>query len=326
MKKKIVGMLVMTLLIATAVLPVIGSGAVHKIKASNCVLNTEINIPIAFTNYENGDVLDQNQSDYCGWGFVVWGEDFKLAQSFKPTLNIISRVEMLLYLIGTPGKLEISIRNELSGPDLTSITILGTQISGSQEHWAEFDFQDIGVEPEQTYYIIWSTLDTDSTNYFVWCFGADNPYDRGNAYEYSPTHGWRIFEAISDYQDPDFCFKTYGVHNNPPSIQTCRYEKTSDELIVSAIDIDGNQVRYGISWDNDQNVDQWTTFYDSGVESRINCEGRKGTVGAIAEDEYGAQSEWVSIKSKNKVINTPFLWFLENHPLIYQLLQRFLRL
>ena len=158
MKRKIVGIFVVMFLITTVILPVTGSSEVHKIKASNYELKTEVRKLITFTNYENGDVLDQNQSDFCGWGWTIWGPDFMLAQSYKSTLNMISRVELLLWLVGTPGKLEISIRSELSGPDLTSIIVNGTNISGFQEHWAEFDFSDIGVEPEQTYYIIWSTI------------------------------------------------------------------------------------------------------------------------------------------------------------------------
>ena len=48
--------------------------------------------------------------------------------------------------------------------------------------------------------------------------------------------------------------------------------------------------------------------------------------------DYGMESEWsdpleVSMPKNKPYINTPFLQnFLENHPLIYQLLQRFLHL
>lgn len=316
----------MTLFIATTVFPVIDAGAVNKIKKSNFVLKTEVRKPITFTNYDNDDVLDQNQSEYCGWGWTTWGEDFRMAQSFKPTLNMITRVELFLYLVGTPGKLEISIRSELSGPDLTTITIDGTDISGSQEHWAEFDFPDIGVEPEQTYYIIWSTIDTDSTNYFVWCFGDYNPYDRGDAYTYSPTAGWQINEGTTNHPDIDFCFKTYGVHNEPPNLQTCRYDKNSDELIISASDIEGDKIRYGVSWNNDENVDEWTILYGSSVEVRINCNGRTGTVGVIAEDEHGAKSNWVSVKSKAKTyINIQYNRLFDQYSLLFSLLRQIIK-
>ena len=55
------------------------------------------------------------------------------------------------------------------------------------------------------------------------------------------------------------------------------------------------------------------------------------TLGAQAKDIYDAESEWsyleISVsKSNNRAITWQFLNFLENHPLIYQLLQRLLKL
>jgi len=107
-----------------------------------------------------------------------------------------------------------------------------------------------------------------------------------------------------------YCFADYNPNNTPPDPPTCRYDKTSDELVVSATDPDGDKVRYGVSWKNNQNVDKWSELYDSGEEVRIDCEDRKGTVGVIAEDVYGAQSDWVLQKSKIKTINI-FLLFIE---------------
>jgi len=339
MKTKIFGIFIVALLIGTAILPVIGSSAFHKIKASNCVLNTEVRKPITFTNYENGDVLDQNQSDYCGWSWVVWGPDFRLAQSFKPTLNMISRVKLLLYLIGTPGKLEISIRSELSGPDLTSITVLGTNISGFQEHWAEFDFADIGLEPEQTYYIIWSTIDTDSTNYFVWGYGDNNPYDRGDAYTYSPANGWRINEGTTNHPDIDFCFKTYGYNNDPPNKPSKPSGKINGKIdeeyiyTTSTTDPDGDDVFYLFDWGNGI-----TSFilgpYESGAEcnaSGIWFEEGSYEIKVRSIDEYGAESEWsdplsISMPKNKPYINITFLNFLENHPHLFPLLRHLLRL
>ena len=111
--------------------------------------------------------------------------------------------------------------------------------------------------------------------------------------------------------------------NNPPNKPTARYDQAKDELVVSTTDPDGDKVKYGVSWDNDGNVDKWTELHDSGEESRINCEGRKGTVGVIAEDEYGAQSDWVSVKPKNKpYLNTPFLeQLIQRFSLLVKLLQ-----
>jgi len=100
--------------------------------------------------------------------------------------------------------------------------------------------------------------------------------------------------------------------DQPPDKPTCAYDKTKDELVVTATDPDGDQIRYGVSWNNNQSVDKWTEFYDSGEEVTINCEGKKGTIGVIAEDIYGAMSDWVSQKPKGRSIEYPILnWLID---------------
>ncbi len=109
--------------------------------------------------------------------------------------------------------------------------------------------------------------------------------------------------------------------NQPPNKPTCSYDRSSDELVVTATDPDENQVKYGIDWDKDENVDQWTALVDSGTEQRIDCGGKKGTVGVIAEDEHGAQSEIVSVTAKSKqYISRPFD-FLQNYPRLLEILK-----
>jgi len=106
--------------------------------------------------------------------------------------------------------------------------------------------------------------------------------------------------------------------NNPPNNPTCAYNKINDKLVITATDPDGDQVKYGVDWDNDGTIDQWTSLISSGTEQRIDCNRRKGTVGVIAEDEHGAQSNMVYVKSKDKSIEHPmFYWFFE------RLFQRF---
>jgi len=84
---------------------------------------------------------------------------------------------------------------------------------------------------------------------------------------------------------------------------TCVYDKTTDEICLLSIDPDNDQIRYGISWDNNQNVDNWTDYFNSSLEVRIDCDNHKDTVGVIAEDEYGGESVWVSVTSKSRIID-----------------------
>lgn len=110
-----------------------------------------------------------------------------------------------------------------------------------------------------------------------------------------------------------------------PTTPTVSYNKQNDELEVTSTDPDGDQIRYGVSWNNDQNVDKWTEFYNSGEKAKIDCEGRKGVVGVIAEDSTGAQSGWVSVKPRSKPVNVNSI-LSEIFPVIYKILLRLLQL
>jgi hypothetical protein len=121
----------------------------------------------------------------------------------------------------------------------------------------------------------------------------------------------------------------YGFFNNPPSDLTLNYDGYNFEhsFMAVALDKDGDKIRYGASWNNDENIDSWTSFFPSG-QTVIIYAGYNitGTVGVVAEDEHGAQSEWSSVKSITKLIKTPFITFLENHPNLFPLLRQILGL
>jgi CubicO group peptidase (beta-lactamase class C family) len=90
------------------------------------------------------------------------------------------------------------------------------------------------------------------------------------------------------------------ITNRPPEKPMCEYDETTNELILVSVDPDNNQIRYGISWNNNQNIDIWTDYFNSSLEVRVDCGFHEGVAGIIAEDEYGDQSEWVSVTSKSK--------------------------
>ncbi len=115
------------------------------------------------------------------------------------------------------------------------------------------------------------------------------------------------------------------MHLQLPNKPTCSYDSIIDELIVTATDPDDYQIRYGVDWNNDFIVDQWTSLVASGTEQRINCDSRKGTESVITEDEYGVQSDWVTQKFKNKAIYISFFGYL-NYPILNKLFQRFLQI
>jgi len=187
--------------------------------------------------------------------------------------------------------------------------------------------QGTAVDSDGTVSLVEVKIDEDSWNIASGTTSWSHPWDTTmvNNGEYT------IYARSRDNDDAYSMlrFVTVTVDNDgnqPPNEPTCRYDKNNDEIVISTVDPDGDQVRYGVSWNNDGNIDQWTDLVPSGTEKRINCDGRKGTAGVIAEDEHGAQSDWVSVKSKNKPsINTLFFQFLQvimqRFPLLAKLLQ-----
>ena len=150
------------------------------------------------------DNLDQNNSDWRGEGYG--GPDGYMAQSFKPTLDMLTKVELLVWNQGNPqGHFTVSIRENLPGIDFTKITI-GVEDLPQSAIWTEFDFPDIFIETEQTYYIVCS-YDLQIYPYLdstLWGVTGDN-YLRGE-YWFWYNQQWHSNE------EHDFCFKTYGYN------------------------------------------------------------------------------------------------------------------
>ena len=73
-----------------------------------------------------------------------------------------------------------------------------------------FDFPDITVAPETTYYIVCSINGGDANESYLWFFDIENKYDRGMAW-FSGDSGetWFDLEDIPEFPQMDFCFITY---------------------------------------------------------------------------------------------------------------------
>jgi len=77
------------------------------------------------------------------------------------------------------------------------------------------------------------------------------------------------------------------------------------EYSTSCVDPNGGMLSYGWDWDGDMVVDEWTSFYPSGQEVRVNHswqERGKYEVRVKAKNEYGLESKW----SEPLVVKT---WF-----------------
>jgi hypothetical protein len=295
MKKKIVGILIVTLFIGTA-------------------LNS-----LAYTSTTNSfiDQLDQSQTNQTDHYYLTrW---FAYAQSFKPDATSLTRVQLYFRHSGATNNIILSIRDNLDGSDLSDAIVNPSVIPINVWTWVEFNVDDISVTPGNTYYILVYHISSGDLDVIAWGCSNVNIYFDGTGWEKEiwtdPPGLWTILDNV------DFCFKTYGEFNDIPNRPSCSYEPITDVLTISATDPDNDEVKYGVSWDDDENIDTWTEYVPSGTEKQVSCGGRKGTVGVIAEDEHGAQSVWLSVRYKPKTIHTPLLTFLEKYPNLFPLIR-----
>lgn len=148
--------------------------------------------------------VDQEQSN-CADAYLGTDYGGKLVQSFKPTLNQLTKVKLYAFKNESPpNAIKISIRDSLYGEDLTSVIVEPEQLLVNISSWFEADFPNISVTPEDTYYLVWApTPGDDNEPYFWWCYDianpGDDPYERGS-----------MIIGGEEIERADFSFKTYG--------------------------------------------------------------------------------------------------------------------
>jgi len=141
-----------------------------------------------------------------------------LAQSFRPTLNILTKVELALYIEKAiePTDITLTIRDRLYGNTLSSITISSDDIPYQINDdcywgWIEFNFDDIEVIPMKKYYLILSLSEGEYKGFddtVMWFIGWNNPYPAGGSFA-SKDFLWLPMRLITT-NIGDFSFKTYG--------------------------------------------------------------------------------------------------------------------
>ena len=203
-------------------------------------------------------LLDQQQTRYDKSNGVYstrWS-----AQSFKPTLGLLTKVNLYVGKTGSPpNDLVVSIRSSLTGSDLVSISKSSSGIP-SGISWIEFDLPDYSVTPGNTYYIVVRTSASYPNNY-SWCYSSNDYYANGSFWM-STNSG----SSWTEYSNYDFCFKTFGGTNpspNTPSIPsgpTNLIKNVAGYYNTSATDPDAEQVQYMFDWNASGSHDysDWT--------------------------------------------------------------------
>ncbi len=161
---------------------------------------------INFMNDDKNDNIDQIQDSSSRHGQSGWS-GFKLAQSFVPIKQTLTKIELLVFKEGNPPGVTISIREILDGDNITSIYLDGDEIYGELDaDWYSFNFEEIELIPGQTYYIVWDQVEGNNENVIYWVFGENNPYINGCGWK---NIGSWVQLNLPDYPKPDLCFKTH---------------------------------------------------------------------------------------------------------------------
>lgn len=244
----------------------------------------------------------QHQGDHFG---ININKNRWVAQSFEPTQYNLTKIRLLMFANVKPSeKIFVSIRENLSGEDLTTTFVTANDFwsfSNGGMYWYEFDFPDVEVTPENTYYIVCRTPETN--NPYSWVVMAYDYYPAGEAYV--STDGGNQWIEDSMFIGEDLCFETYYKTNswndnpNSPTITgpTSGKVGTSYNYDISSIDPDGDNVYYYVDWGDNTNSG-WLGPYSSGEMVTVSHTwSLKGTytIKAKAKDVHGAESDWATL-------------------------------
>ena len=179
------------------------------------------------------DELDQYQTDYVENIFLPIGRlpDYfdppiysYVAQSFIPKKEILSKVALFVGRNNTTTHpLVIAIRDDLSADNLVSISINASEFIIQDFTWIEFNFDDLPVTINETYYIITYT-DNITENYYIW--GANNNFESyidGCAWISPDGKNW-VNESVLEGKysiklNPKYCRKQLLNNGNSKSIK-----------------------------------------------------------------------------------------------------------
>jgi len=264
--KKILNYIVAILIIGSLTIPTI-VGVEIKPYNMNSFKNYDNKDAELFNNMmdenqvNSDDQLDQQQPDFNRFTFVI--ALAHRAQSFKPQMEVLTRVELYMYKYGNINSdIVVSIRNNLYGNDLTVCSKSAYQIP-TEATWIEFDFNDLTVNLGDTYYIVCTTNSGNFENCYTIGYAESNPdpYHHGDIWEYG---------FFTDYEwermcyNCDLSFKTYGEpeeteppiadfywHPNIPNIDENIYFDASESY-----DPDGDITLYQWDWNNDGIFDE----------------------------------------------------------------------
>jgi hypothetical protein len=218
------------------VICIVGTLLMTNFLVLNNVAKNITNSDIGASN--NVEMLDQYQNDSQGFPLLV-GQlpseseniSIQVAQSFVPQKAVLTKVELLIGKNGTTTyPFVMAIRESLTGANMRETQVEPSEVETENFSWIEFDFTDLIVNIDQTYYIVGYTENV-TDNWYLW--SANNysaSYPNGDAWistdegdnwtnksrtkskpkPFPVPHPLGIMVPFDDDNQSDMCFKTYG--------------------------------------------------------------------------------------------------------------------
>jgi len=293
--------------------------------------NGEVGIDIQFT----GSVSGGTPPYYYQWSFgdgSIMEEQNPLYAYSAPSPS--GGYPVVLYVSDSTGTTGQDQTRAYIDPGDTPVANAGGPYTGLVNQTVEFTGSASGGASPYTF-----SWDLDNDGEFDDATGSEAEWSWDTAGSY--TIGLKVVDDVGqeDTDDATVTITEPGT-NNPPEKPTMpsytnKIRKPlaglSVDLCTTSTDPDGDQIYYW--WDFGDGTDSgWLGPFDSGVEHCTTHEFSQGTytVKVKAKDTHDAESEWsdpVSITiPKSRGVNFLLFNFLENHPVLYQLLERFLNL
>jgi hypothetical protein len=127
-----------------------------------------------------------------------------VAQSFVPSFNTLAKFDLVLESwkkSGEPPPLHFYIRDNLSGDNLAESSRVIPIMDYDTYAWFTFEFEDLDVVPEVTYYIVCEPVDWP-----YWWYWYSDCYPSGEVFMSEDGIHWRPFH----HGGFDCCFVTWG--------------------------------------------------------------------------------------------------------------------
>ena len=245
------------------------------------------------------DQLDQYQcldSDVGSTIYCITDETW-LAQSFKPGVKNITRIELRLHRFRNPGDLVVSIRKSLNGSDLAVLTV-PQDSTLSWSRLIEFDFEDISVTPWNTYYILCRAPNGGRNDRYEWS-SCEETYSRGTGF--ITEDGGESWEYLNQKFWSDFCFFVFGkekTQEKPPTppliIAGPKYGRIDHKYTYRADFTGQGPVYYKFSR-GDGTYSGWLGPYNSSESCEAkHAYGISGTyrIRVMVKDSIDVESDW----------------------------------